>query len=320
VTLPFPPARGSRVPWEALGQDVLAALEVEFGAPVAHAETQFEGFSPAVAAVVEFDNGTKAFVKAVNRQANPDSPGIYRTEVIIAEQLPSASWAPKLLWSYDDGEWVALAFEHVEGHTPAMPWRRVELDRVLLLLADLARDSTPTGVEAGALAARHGAAFSSWRDLVEHGHPDIGDLARVEPWAATHVERLAVLEAGWEKAAEGSTLVHGDVRADNVLLTDDGVMLVDWASAAVGASWVDLALFLPSVAMQGGPASGELFAIHPLGSTAPADGVTAVLCAFTGYLLCRSLQPAPPGLPTVRAFQRGQGLMAAAWLRERTGW
>ena len=30
-----------------------------------------------------------------------------------------------------------------------------------------------------------------------------------------------------------------------------------------------------------------------------------------------ALQPDPPGLPTVRAFQRAQGLRAAAWLRQR---
>ena len=316
----FPPARGSRVPWGALGRDVRAALELKFGAPVTRAVTQFEGFSPAVAAVVAFENGAKAFVKAVNRLANPDSPGIYRAELKIAEQLPSAPWAPKLLWSYDGGDWVALAFEHVAGRTPTLPWKRAELDRVFVAPADLARDSTPTLVDAGQLAARHGPSFSCWRDLVEHGDPDIRDLALVEPWAARHVERLAVLEAGWEEATAGTTLVHGDVRADNVLLTADSVVLVDWASAAVGASWVDLTLFLPSVAMQGGPPPHELFSGHPLGSSAPADGVTSMLCALTGYFLCRSLQPAPPGLPTLRAFQRGQGLTAAAWLRARTGW
>jgi hypothetical protein len=53
---------------------------------------------------------------------------------------------------------------------------------------------------------------------------------------------------------------------------------------------------------------------------APRDEVTAVLCALTGFFLVGSLQPAPPGLPTLRAFQRGQATEAVAWLRERTGW
>ena len=129
MTAPFPPARGSRASWETLGRDVRVALEREFGAPIVGASTQAEGFSPAVAAVVVFDNGAKAFVKAVNRQANPDSPGIYRTEARIAGQLPPAPWAPRLLWCYDDSDWVALAFEYIEGRTPTLPWQRAQLDR-----------------------------------------------------------------------------------------------------------------------------------------------------------------------------------------------
>ena len=41
-----------------------------------------------------------------------------------------------------------------------------------------------------------------------------------------------------------------DVRADNVLLTEDGVCFTDWPWAATGAPWFDLIAFLPSVAMQ----------------------------------------------------------------------
>jgi hypothetical protein len=77
---------------------------------------------------------------------------------------------------------------------------------------------------------------------------------------------------------------------------------------------------LPSVAMQGGPPPEEVFTTHPLGALAPNDAATAVLCAIAGYFLWHSLHSPPPGLPTLRQFQLGQGRAAAAWLRERTGW
>ena len=51
----------------------------------------------------------------------------------------------------------------------------------------------------------------------------------------------------------GDSLLHFDVRADNVLLTDTRVHFVDWPWAAVGVRWLDLVAMLPSVAMQGGP-------------------------------------------------------------------
>jgi Phosphotransferase enzyme family len=59
---------------------------------------------------------------------------------------------------------------------------------------------------------------------------------------------------GWRRlAAAGPALLHGDLRADNLLLTPGRVVAVDWPRACAGAAWVDLLLLLPSVAMQGGP-------------------------------------------------------------------
>jgi hypothetical protein len=37
---------------------------------------------------------------------------------------------------------------------------------------------------------------------------------------------------------------------------------------------------------------------------------------MAGYLTHQSLQPAPPGLPTLRAFQAAQGAVARRWLSE----
>jgi len=49
-----------------------------------------------------------------------------------------------------------------------------------------------------------------------------------------------------------------------MLLTDDRVYLVDWPHAKIGARWLDLVWFLPSVAMQGEPPPERLFSTHPL--------------------------------------------------------
>lgn len=315
----FPPARGSRLPWSELGPEVLTALEQHFGGPVAHAEVQPDGFSPAVAAVVTFTNGRKAFVKAASAGANPDSPGMYRAEGELSCRLPPEAHAPKLLWSYDRGAWVALAFEHVVGQAPQLPWTQADLARVLGALSDLADLAVPAGF-APETAARFGPVFGCWRRAVEAGDDAVRALARVDPWAARHLPRLAELEVGWAPASGGAALVHGDIRADNLLLTGSGPVFVDWAHASVGARWLDLLFMLPSVAMQGGPEPSEVFASHPLGVGAPPEGVTAVLCALTGFFLWSSLQPAPPGLPTLRPFQLGQGRAAAAWLQRRTGW
>ena len=120
-------------------------------------------------------------------------------------------------------------------------------------------------------------------------------------------------------AARGTTLVHNDIRADNLLLTPDRVIAVDWPWATVAAPWLDLLLFLPCMRMQGGPPPWELFAAHPLGRRADPDAVTTVLTGFVGLLLTASRQPAPPGLPTIRPFQAAQAEAGLEWLKVRPG-
>jgi hypothetical protein len=50
---------------------------------------------------------------------------------------------------------------------------------------------------------------------------------------------------------------------------------------------------------------------------AAEEDVDAVLVGLLGYFLHAARLPAPPGLPTLRAFQRAQGVAVLAWLRER---
>ena len=94
---------------------------------------------------------------------------------------------------------------------------------------------------------------------------------------------------------------------------------MDWVWASRGAAWIDLLFMLPSVAMQGGPKPWDIFDTHPLARGIPDEHATALVAAITGFFVWQSRQPSPPGLPTIRAFQRDQGLPALEWLKRRTG-
>ncbi|UBU14383.1 aminoglycoside phosphotransferase family protein [Nonomuraea gerenzanensis] len=302
-----PPAAGSRVPWHEVHPKVRAAVEEFLGDPVAEAVTQDGGFSPAAAVRLRTRSGRRAFVKAVGPEPNRESVRIYRSELRIAAALPESVPAPRLLTGFELDGWVALVFEDVEGRHPAMPWRRDELDRVLAAVAELSAALTPAPVDAPAIEEVFGDSFQGWRRLIEE------DTGGLDPWILRHLAELAELESGWAAAAAGDSLVHADLRADNILLTDERVYVVDWPWACKGAVWFDRVGLLPSVGMQGGPAPHELF-------TDDDPGVTAVVAAMTGYFVRQSRRPAPPGLPTLRAFQGAQGVVALDWLKRRTGW
>jgi Phosphotransferase enzyme family len=126
-----------------------------------------------------------------------------------------------------------------------------------------------------------------------------------------------------QSAAEtlaGSTLLHCDVRSDNLLVTAAGVVFVDWPHACVGAPVFDLVAWAPSVELEGGPPPEELLALSVTGASSDRDAVAPLVAAFGGFLVRHSLQPSPPGLPTLRAFQAAQGAVALAWVRRLMGW
>jgi aminoglycoside phosphotransferase (APT) family kinase protein len=318
-----PPAQGTRVAWQNVPEPARTAIEDICGAAVIEARTQPGGFSPGVAARVRCADGARWFVKAASAELNPDAPRMHRQEarvlaaldpLIAAGRLP----VPRLRGTVQHGAWFALVVDDVAGRQPVMPWRGHELDLVLAALDQLAGALTPAPATvlpaAPAIAEYLGADFSGWRTLARTPDDD-----RLDPWSRARLGDLAALEATWAAHAAGGTLLHADIRADNLLLTGDGaagdrVIVVDWPHACRGAAFVDLVCFAPSVAMQGGPEPAELLAMSPVGRNVSRESLAAVVCALAGYFTERSLQPPPPGLPTLRRFQAAQGEVARRWL------
>jgi aminoglycoside phosphotransferase len=311
-----PAAEGERLPWTAIPAELRAAVERQLGGQVVSAITQRGGFSPGVAARLVLDSGERAFVKAVG-DINPDSPGIHRAEARVAAALPLGTPAPRLLGSIDSDGWVILLFEDVAGRMPSMPWQPAELERVLDAVTELAASLTPAPIDAPPVTTRISQLGKGWHQLAASGRDNRADL---DPWAAKHLDELVALEKNGGAAASGTSLVHADIRADNILLTDERVVFVDWPWACQAQPWIDLVALLPSVALQGGPAPDQILTWHPVARDADPDAVNAVIASLAGMFTWLGGLPDPPGLPTVRAFQRAQGDVATGWLRERAGW
>ena len=316
-----PPAEGVRPAWSTLPEAVLSALEGWLGSAVATAESQAGGFSPGIAARIRTAGGARYFVKGAGPAPNLDAPRIHRREARVQAAMPDGVPVPRMLWSYDNDEtgWVLLVFQDIDGSHPRMPWRADELDRVVDALAKLADALTPSPLPVSLVGSARRAferSINGWRKLAE-GLPS--DIDRLDHWSRRNLDRLVELESQAPDAVDGDTLLHLDARADNILLTDNRVWLFDWAWACVGASWVDVVGFAPSVGMQGGPPPEQVVARHLAARSADRAHITAAVAAVAGYFTHGALQPPPPGLPTLRQFQAAQGDVARGWLRLRTG-
>jgi hypothetical protein len=191
---------------------------------------------------------------------------------------------------------------------------------VVVALAAVHDELTPSPLPTlEPLADSARALFGGWSELAASG-----STLGLDPWARAHLDRLAELESSWPDACAGSTLVHGDVRSDNVLLSDDddggGVVFVDWPHAGVGNPAFDLVAWAPSVVLEGGPPPETLLSLYGPSGRFDPDILTVLLAAVAGFFVAHSHRPAPPGLPTLRPFQAAQGEVALAWLSRRTGW
>ncbi len=298
--------QGVRLRWDDLPPSVRSGIASLAGGVVVAAEPCTGGFSPGAAVALTLAGGGRAFAKAVSRAENPRSPEIYRLEASVNRWLPAHPAVPALRGTYDDGDWVALVFDHVAAGPPALPWSRTDLAAVFAAVRSI-RDATGSvdGVARpiGELFAED---FASWRALAAE-RP-----AGLDAWSAASVDRCAGIEAGWLAATEGDGLLHTDLRADNVLVRDGRAWIVDWPWACAGANWVDGVVMAPSVTLQGGPPPEALMAtVYP---AAPPSGVLALVAAVAGFFTRIALQPPPPGLPTVRQHQAACGRAARAWL------
>lgn len=314
MTDSFPQAAGTRLSWDDVPLEMRHAIERELGEPVCSATPSYGGFSPAFAGAVVGQSGRKHFVKVTGLTLNPDSPGIYAREARIAASLPERVSAPRLEAVVEMDGWIALIFELLEGHTPVLPWRGVDLDRVIAALQHQFEVLTPSPIDVALAADRFATVINGFRQLHKSPPPAL------DPWSHRHLDRLVELEDQAPGASLGNTLLHLDLRADNIVLTPDRVWVVDWPGAALGAWWVDVVGMAPSVSMQGGPSPEDFLAAFPESRRIDPAAIDAVLAAIAGYFTHRALQPAGKGLPTVRAFQAAQGTVARSWLAERLGW
>ena len=238
-------ASKNRLVWSQLPAPVRQQIERIAGCRVAAASSQPGGFSPGLASRLSLANGTQVFAKAIGNDW-PVEASFHRSEAVVAAHLPSTIPAPRLWGSFDDGDWVGLVFDDIDGRAPAQPSNRAEMARIVSALARLADVATPSPV---ALARDH-PRLGGWTDVVRDD-ASMRRLPAESRWAADHLALLVELERDGLEAARGESLVHFDLYPHNVLLSADRVSFVDWPHARLGNPLVDLVSVLSTVAVTG---------------------------------------------------------------------
>ncbi|GAA0614585.1 hypothetical protein GCM10010174_35340 [Kutzneria viridogrisea] len=291
-------------------------VEHWIGAPVVRSLSQAGGFTSGLASRLILADGRRVFVKGLP-SAHPLA-GTYRAEAAVSSRLPEAAPSPRLLHLVE-GQWVVLVFADVDGREPNLRPGSPDLAAVLTALGSASRTLTPCPLDdVPSVLDDLGPLLRGWTSLHATATEDL------QPWVLAHLDSLAAMETAWHPWAEGDTLLHNDLRVDNMIRrVDDGrVLLVDWSYPSRGAAWLDTAVLVPQLLLAGHqPAEAErLVLTRPCFAGVPAWAVTGFAAALAGHWELSSRLPEPSGSLGLRTYQARAAAAALAWVASRTRW
>jgi hypothetical protein len=248
---------------------------------------------------VELGDGRRVFVK---HALTDEAAGWLRAELLVFGSA-HGSFLPRYHGSYDEPDCTLIVIEDLSaGFTPP-PWTTDRIDAVLDALDDVHSTTPPRGLpELVSMRDR----VIGWPSIAAEPAPFLSAGLCRSDWLEDALAEL--LEAATTALLDGDELLHFDVRSDNLFLLDDRVVLVDWNLACAGNGRFDVAFWLPSLRLEGGPQPWELLPDEP--------GLAA---AVAGFFAARAGLPAPSGAPTVREFQRAQAEVALPWAARELG-
>jgi hypothetical protein len=283
-------------------EHVQAWVAETLGSPVVTAADQVGGMSPGCASRLVCADGTRAFVKAVGTELNPLTPTLFRREITALELIGSHDLWADMLAAYDDGDWVAVLLEDVDGRHPdldddaTMDTLLRETERLAVVLAERVPDPPAPDADRGLGDLR--AAFGRWADA----------LARAEELPVELLPDWIRRDTGtWEPLVRGLAehevgLVHWDIRNDNLLERPTGeLVFLDWGACSVGPHWVDP--LLARLERVESPWFDDSLASSPALAAAGDIAVDAWLVGFASFLAWRAHTVVDVNLPTLNDFR-----------------
>jgi hypothetical protein len=208
-----------------------------------------------------------------------------------------ASFMPDLV-GWEDGELPLLLLEDLSAAHWPPPWPRGSVEAVLGTLGDVAATEPPDGVPRIADEPPW-----SWRDVAADPAPFIGLGLCSSAWLDQALP--ALLSASDPHLLDGEGLLHGDARSDNLCIRNGRPVFVDWNWACVGNPAVDVAFWLPSLTLEGGPEPDQIVTSCP--------GAASLAAIVAGFFAATAGLPPPEGAPSVRPFQLAQLEVALPW-------
>ncbi|MFC7619631.1 phosphotransferase [Microlunatus sp. GCM10028923] len=222
-------------------------VEQALGRPTTSWAVPDTGLSSASRHSVGLADGSRVFVKAAT---DDDTEHWLRTEHLSLQHVPERFATKIIAWLDGPGRPILVTEDLSRAHWPAnhqgVVWRPGDVELLLTAVAELARIEAPDVFPATPrIQAR-------WPGLLS-GPERTAFLALQlcsEGWLDDAGPQLVAAEARCDEG--GTSLVHGDLRSDNICIDGDRAVFVDWSQTTRGSADHDLAGLLPTLHLEGG--------------------------------------------------------------------
>lgn len=204
--------------------------------------------------------------------------------------------------AFQDAERPLLVLEDLRDGRWPPPWELGDVQRVRETLERIW--ATPADGLRGTDGVRR--MFAGWETVKTDPQGFLSLGLASEQWLARCLPSL--IDAAREANFVGSDFLHMDVRSDNMCFAGDRVVFVDWNWAVRGPRAIDLAGWLPSLRLEGGPLPEEV-----------APGLGGYAAGISGYFAENAPKAAHEGAPTVRKFQLRQLRISLPWACRELG-
>ncbi len=257
------------------------------------------GYTRAKRKIATLESGERVFVKAAT---SPETALWLREEYNVYQNL-SADFMAKFIGFFDDAENPVLLLEDLSDAIWPKKWDDKEISLTVQLLDRLKNLSLPESLKLPKLELKRGE-FASWQFVA--ANPDL--FLKLNLCSKSWLDKALpfLIEIDQSAPLAGNSILHFDIRSDNLCFLEERVILVDWNWACIGNSRFDLIAWLPSLSNEGGPGFDEL-----IPNPTKEDFDLALLLA--GFWAYRAGMPEPYPDSMLRDLQLKQLKVILPW-------
>lgn len=284
------------------GRELASRIERLVGARVESYRRAEGGYTPALRLLCRTTAGGSFFVKA---GTTPLTCEFLRREIRVYERV-TGDFMPRLLASEDDESQPVLVIEDLSDRHWPPPWDERQIELTLAQIDAMHNTPAPLETFAETFAETYGSLGQNWRAVAEEPAPFLSLGLADARWLEAALPALVELEESCPTA--GESLSHWDLRSDNICLTRERAVFVDWNLACLSNPRLDLGFWLPSLAYESGVAPEKILPDAP-----------EVSAWVSGFFAARAGLPDIPDAPRVRHVQRRQLETALPWAARALG-